>query len=72
MIRAFDVKNVVFREEDKDTKIYEDFKSAVKESGATVIVPKPGVPLEFGTLSRTSRRVKQNMTIQIIIPPRLL
>lgn len=48
VIRAFDVKNVVFREEDKDTKIYEDFKSAVKESGATVIVPKPGVSFEFG------------------------
>lgn len=48
VIRAFEVKNVVFREEDKDTKIYEDFKSAVKESGATVIVPKPGVSFKFG------------------------
>ena len=41
-------EDLVFREEDKDTKIYEDFKSAVKESGATVIVPKPGVSFEFG------------------------
>lgn len=48
VIRAFKVKNVIFSEEDKDTKIYEDFKSAVKESGATVIVPKPGVSFEFG------------------------
>ncbi|MDE7327409.1 MAG: MBL fold metallo-hydrolase [Lachnospiraceae bacterium] len=48
VIRAFPVGTVVFRQEDNDSKIYGDFKDAVKESGAEVIVPKPGVSFEFG------------------------
>ncbi len=49
VIRAFEVDAVVFRDEkNQDSKIYADFKDAVKESGADVIVPKPGVSFEFG------------------------
>ena len=48
VIRAFPVGTVVYRKEDNDSKIYGDFNDAVKESGAKIIVPKPGVSFEFG------------------------
>lgn len=48
VIRAFAVGTVVYRKEDNDSKIYGDFNDAVKESGAKIIVPKPGVSFEFG------------------------
>ena len=42
------IRTVVYRKEDNDSKIYGDFNDAVKESGAKIIVPKPGVSFEFG------------------------
>lgn len=48
VLTEFPAENVIFLEEDRDSQIYAAFLEAVKNNGAAVIVPKPGISFAFG------------------------
>lgn len=45
---AFPVRTVLFRREENDSGIYQEFQEAVERSGAAVMVPEPGLSFSFG------------------------
>lgn len=48
VLDEFPVQTVLFRREDNDSKIYQEFQAAVEKSGAAVMVPEPGICFSFG------------------------